>query len=280
MLTNVAVSTAVKIAEKRASKLGSAVYSGNARSLVQRNTFALRSNNYIAMISGFFEPVLYLLSFGFGVGALIGKVDDGYGHTVGYIQYIVPALLATSAMNGAIFDSTFNVFFKMRFSRIYEAMLATSLGAFDIALGEISWALLRGLAYALGFMAIVVPLGLIPSWWGVLAVPAALLIAFGFASVGMGVTSYLKNFQQLNWVFFFLMPMFLFSGTFYPITGYPEWLQAVVHALPLSQAVELLRGLTLGNLNWVLAGHAAYFVVMVVCGLFFATRRLTATFMA
>jgi lipooligosaccharide transport system permease protein len=279
MLTNAAVSAAVKIAEKRAQRAGSGVYSGQARVLVQRNFFALRSNNYIAIISGFFEPVLYLISFGLGVGALVGKVNDGSGHVVSYMQYLVPALLATSAMNGAIFDSTFNVFFKMRFARIYEAMLATSLGPFDVALGEISWALLRGLAYALGFMCIVVPMGLIPSWWGVLAIPAALLIAFGFASVGMGVTSYMKNFQQLNWIFFFLMPMFLFSGTFYPITGYPQWLQMVVHALPLSQAVELLRCLTLGNLNLALAGHVAYFVVMVVCGLFFTTRRLNALFM-
>ena len=279
MITNIAVSQAVALAEKRSKKLGSSVYSGRGRSLIERNFIAVRSNNWLSVLSGFFEPVLYLLSFGTGVGKLVGNVTDGSGHAVSYLAYIVPALLATSAMNGAIFDSTFNVFFKMQRSKIYQAMLATSLGSFDVAIGEIGWALLRGLVYSLAFMGIVVPMGLIPSWWGLLAVPAATLIAFGFASVGMALSAYMKNFHQLQWIFFFLLPMFLFSGTFYPINNYPDWLQFVVHAFPLSQAVELIRGLTLGNLGWGLAGHACYFAVMVAVGLTVTTRRLTQLFM-
>lgn len=279
MITNIAVSQAVAIAEKRAGKLGASVYSGRGSSLIERNAVAVRTNNWLAIVSGFFEPVLYLLSFGAGVGKLIGTVTDSSGQAVPYMAYIVPALLATSAMNGAIFDSTFNVFFKMQRSKIYQAMLATSLGSFDVAIGEIGWALLRGLTYSLAFMAIVVPMGLIPSLWGLLAVPAAMLVAFGFAAVGMAVTTFMRNFHQLQWIFFFLLPMFLFSGTFYPINNYPLALQVVVHSLPLSQAVELLRGLTLGNIDWPLAGHALYFAVMVVAGLTVTTSRLTKLFM-
>jgi len=279
MITNIATSMAVQIAQKRSGKLGSGVYSGRASKLVERNFFAFKTSNWLVILSGFVEPVFYLLAFGFGIGKLIGGVTDGNGHTVTYAQFIVPALLATSAMNGAIMDSTWNVFFKMHFGKIYQAMLATSLGSLDVALGEIAWALLRGLTYSIGFMCITVPLGLVPSAWGILAIPAATLIAFGFASMGMGITSYMKNFHQMDYLNFFMLPMFLFSGTFYPVSVFPEWIQVIVNALPLSQAVELVRGLTLGNLDFAMLGHVLYFVVMIVLGLFFTTRRLTALFM-
>jgi lipooligosaccharide transport system permease protein len=220
-----------------------------------------------------------LLSFGFGLGALIGGVTDGAGNSVSYAAYIAPALLATSAMNGAIYDSTWNVFFKMHFGKLYQTMLATSLGTLDVALGEIGWALLRGLAYAMGFMVIMAPLGLIPSWWGILAIPGAVLVAFGFASIGMGITSYLKNFQQMNWVNFFMLPMFLFSGTFYPLSIYPDWLRMIIEALPLWQAIQLERDLTLGTVGWSTLAHVAYFAVMIVGGLYFTTKRLSALFL-
>jgi lipooligosaccharide transport system permease protein len=135
------------------------------------------------------------------------------------------------------------------------------------------------LTYALGFFAIAAPLGLILSPWGLLAIPAAVLIAFGFAAVGMGITSYLKNFQQLNWVNFVLLPMFMFSGTFYPLSVYPESIQVVIQMLPLWHAVELIRGLTLGALSMQMLGHVAYFVVMIALGLAFTTARLRSLFM-
>ena len=276
---NAAVDSAVAIAERRVGKFGSSVYSNRAEVLIERGWFALKSSTWIIIVSGFVEPVFYLMAFGFGLGKIIGGVTDGTGHPVSYAAYIAPALLATSAMNGAIYDSTWNVFFKMHFAKLYQTMLSTSLGTLDVALGEIGWALLRGLAYSIGFMAVVTPLGLIPSWWGILAIPAASLVAFGFASVGMGITSYFKNFQQMNWLNFVMLPMFLFSGTFYPLSVYPEWIQTVIHCLPLWQAIELIRGLTLGQLTWTLASHVLYFLVMIAGGLFFTTRRLTKLFL-
>jgi len=158
-------------------------------------------------------------------------------------------------------------------------MLSSSLGPMDVALGEIGWALLRGVAYSLGFMAIVTPLGLVTNAWGLLAIPAASLIAFGFASIGMAITSYLKSFQQMNWVTFFMLPMFLFSGTFFPVNVYPQWIQMIVQALPLWQGVELIRSLMLGIVDWSLLGHVAYFLVMIAGGLWFTTVRLKALFM-
>jgi lipooligosaccharide transport system permease protein len=272
------LSTAVAIAEARMGKPGEKYYSGRSRAIMERAYIAFKSSTWMIVISGFVEPVLFLLSFGYGLKDLVGDITVA-GQPVGYVAFIAPALLATSAMNGAIYDSTMNVYFKLKHDRLYHGMLATSLGPMDVALGEISWALLRGLSYSIGFMAIVAPLGLIPSMWGILAIPAAVLIAFGFASFGMAVTSYMKSYQQLEVVNVVLLPMFLFSGSFYPLDVFPEWLQTMIRIFPLAHAIDLVRGLTLGNISWALAGHAMYFVVMIVIGLFFTTRRLNALFM-
>lgn len=279
MITQALITQAVAIAEKRAKRPGASVYSGRAMTMIERSLYAAKSSNWLIIISGFVEPVLYLMAFGFGIGQLIGDIQDGSGNPVSYAAYIAPALLASSAMNGALYDATWNVFFKMHFSKVYQVMLSSSLGPMDVALGEISWALIRGATYSIGFMATVMPLGLVTSAWGLLAIPAATLIAFGFASIGMAITSYMKNFQQMNWVNFFLLPMFLFSGTFFPVSVYPEWIQVVVKALPLWQGVDLVRSLMLGIIDISVLGHIAYFVVMIALGLSFTTVRLKALFM-
>ena len=279
MITQALITQAVAIAEKRAKRPGASVYSGRAMVMIERALFAAKSSNWLIIVSGFVEPVLYLMAFGFGIGQLIGDIQDGNGNPVSYAAYIAPALLATSAMNGALYDATWNVFFKMHFGKVYQVMLSSSLGPMDVALGEISWALIRGATYSIGFMAIVAPLGLVANAWGLLAIPAATLIAFGFASVGMAITSYMKNFQQMNWVNFFLLPMFLFSGTFFPVSVYPEWIQMVVKAMPLWQGVDLVRSLMLGIMDLSVLGHIAYFVVMIALGLSFTTVRLKALFM-
>ena len=258
--------------------LGS-LYAGNSRAVVGRGVLATRSSNYWVVLSGFVEPVFYLLSMGIGLGGLVGTVATTTGEEVPYAAFIAPALLAVSAMNGAVFDSTWNVFFKMNYSRLYEGMLATSLGPLDVAFGEILLALLRGALYAAGFMVVMQALGLNLAWTALLALPAVLLIAFGFASLGMAVTSYMKTFQQMDWVSFVLLPMFLFSATFYPITVYPEAIQWVVMALPLWHGVELVRGLTTGALSVAMLGHVLYYVVMIVLGLVVTTKRLRALFL-
>ena len=235
--------------------------------------------NWIVVISGFFEPLLYLLAMGYGLGGLVGQVPGPGGAPIDYPAYIAPALLATSAMNGAIFDSTWNVFFKLRFARLYEAMLQTSLGPVDVALGEILMALLRGLLYAVGFMGVVAALGLVTSWWALAMIPVALLIAFGFAALGMAATSFAKSFQHMDVITFVLLPMFLFSSTLYPVSVFPEVIQWIVKALPLWHGIELMRQLAVGHLSWVGLGHAAYFVAMALLGIALTARRLRALFL-
>ncbi len=257
----------------------SALYAGNSRSVIERGLLATRSSNWLIVVSGFFEPVFYLLSLGIGLGALVGPVSTPTGQPVSYAAFIAPALLAVSAMNGAIYDSTWNVFFKMQYAKLYEGMLATSLGPLDVALGEIFLALLRGAVYATGFLIVMQVLGLNLSWTAVLAIPAVLLIAFGFASIGMAITSYMKTFQQMDWINFVMLPMFLFSATFYPLGVYPQGIQYIIQALPLWHGVELVRGLTTGAFSVAMLGHVLYYVVMIAVGLVFTTRRLRKLFL-
>jgi len=273
------ISAAVTIAERQANRMGAKHYAGRSHVILERSLVALKSSNWFPVVSGFLEPLLYLFSFGYGVGTLIGDIQVSNGQVVSYAMFIAPGLLATSAMNGAIYDSTWNVYFKLHEGKIYHGMLATSLGPLDVALGEILTALIRGFAYAVGFMAVATPMGLIPSWWGVLAIPAAVLIAFGFASIGMAITSYFKSYQQMGLINISLLPIFLFSGSLYPLSVFPDWAQIIIKTLPLWHAIEIIRNLSLGIINLSLLGHIAYFVVIVVVGLFFTTKRLNALFM-
>jgi len=255
------------------------LYAGNATSVMQRGWLATRSTNWLVMLSGFFEPIFYLLSLGIGLGSLVGTVTASNGQQIPYAAFIAPALLATAAMNGAVYDSTWNVFFKMHFAKLYEGMLSTSLGPLDVALGEILLALARGALYAIGFMIVMQVIGLNLSWYALLALPAVLLIAFGFASFGMGITSFMKTFQQMDWINFIMLPMFLLSATFYPLTVYPQPIQWIIQAMPLWHGVELIRDLTTGALNVGMLWHVLYFLVMILLGLILTTRRLRALFL-
>jgi lipooligosaccharide transport system permease protein len=250
-------------------------YAGRSRTLLLRSATATR-RAWLAFVSGFFEPVFYLVAMGQGLGSLVGELPGPDGRPISYAAFIAPGLLAASAMNGAVFDSTFNVFFKLKYSRLYDAMLATPLGPVDIALGEIGWALIRGGLYATGFLSVMAAFGLLVSPWALLALPAALVVAFAFAAVGMAATSFMRSWQDFDLVTLVILPMFLFSTTFYPLTVYPRWLQIVVECLPLYHAVELMRGLTTGAVGVGLLGNLAYFVVMIAVGVAVAARRLDA----
>jgi len=246
---------------------------GLARLLVERNATAFR-HAWLVIVSGFFEPVFYLFSLGIGIGELVGGIDVGGGRTVGYAEFVAPALLAASAMNGAVYDSTFNIFWKLKHARLYDSVLATPLGPRDIAVGEVSWALLRGGFYATAFMLVVLAAGYVESWWAVLAVPAALLIGLAFAGVGMAATTFMRSWQDFDLVQLAILPMFLFSATFYPLSTYPPSLQWVVQATPLYHAVALERQLLLGTVGWNLLGHLAYLAALGVAGMAVAARRL------
>jgi lipooligosaccharide transport system permease protein len=250
-----------------------AVLGSRADRMIERNVMVYR-RTWLVIVSGFFEPLFYLLGIGFGLGALIGDVPGPGGEPIPYAVFVAPGLLATSAMNGAIYESTFNVFFKLRYAKTYDAILSTPMGIGDVATGEVGWSLIRGGLYALGFLAVMLLLGLALSPLAVLAVPGALLVGFAFAAVGMAATTWIRSWQDFDLIFVVTLPLFLFSATFYPITVYPPGLQTLVEITPLYQGVDLLRQLTTGAVEPTIVVRIAYLLLMGSAGLVVVARRL------
>jgi lipooligosaccharide transport system permease protein len=236
--------------------------------LFERNLFVYR-HAWMTIFSGFFEPLFYLFSFGLGLGHFVGRI-----HGVSYASYIAPALLASSAMNGAINDAMTNVFWKLRYAKVYESMLSTPLAPADVAVGEISWAQFRSLAYSVGFMVTAAALGLLHSWWAVLALPAAIVVGFSFSGLGIGAATFIRTWQDLEMAQVVQLPMFLFSATFYPLSVYPEAIQWFVRFSPLYHAIVLIRSLTLGSVSPTNLVNAAYLVALGLAGFWIARRRI------
>jgi lipooligosaccharide transport system permease protein len=251
--------------------------SGTPRSLIMvERSFLVFRRSWPVLISGVFEPLFYLLSIGLGLGALVGKVPGPAGRPIGYVDFVAPAMLASASMNGAIFDATFNVFFKLKYEKLYDSVLATPMTVGDIALGEITWALVRGACYAAMFLIVMVVMGLVHSAWAVAALPGAVLIGWAFAATGMAATCFMRSWQDFDFITMAMVPMFLFSATFYPLAVYPRGLQVVVECTPLYQGVALLRGLILGAVSPALLWHAGYLVAMGLAGRAIVARRLSA----
>ena len=239
--------------------------------MIERSAMVNR-RTWLVMFSGFFEPLFYLMSIRIGVGELIGDVTVG-GTTVDYAEFVAPALLAASAMNGAIYETTMNVFFKLRYERLYDTVLATPMTPADVALGEIGWAVIRGGLYSAAFLVTMTALGMTASPWIVLAVPFSLLIAFAFGSAGMATTTYMRSWVDFEYVTAATLPLFLFSATFYPVSSYGEW-GWIVQLSPLYHGVALIRSANTGEFGWATLAHVAVLVALTLGGLLVAAKRI------
>jgi lipooligosaccharide transport system permease protein len=242
------------------------------RLLVLRNYLVYKAA-WKLFLTGFLEPVLYLFSIGIGVGQLVEPFRFN-GQDIPYAEFVAPGMLAVSAFNGALLDSTYGVFFKLKYDKLYDQMLATPLTTRDIAVSEIVWGQLRGGSYSAAFLLVMWAMGLISSWWALLALPAALLIGFAFAAVCMALTTYLTSWQDFDKITMVQLPLFLFSATFFPLSAFPEGVRWVVEVTPLYRGVVLCRELTTGALSWGSAVSVVYLVVMGVVGLLVVRRRL------
>jgi len=241
--------------------------------LVLRN-YVVYKDAWKLFITGFLEPVFYLFSIGIGVGKLIDTFEF-HGEAIPYAEFVAPAMLATSAFNGALLDSTYNVFFKLRYEKLYDQMLATPLSTGDIARGEITWGLMRGSVYSAAFLGVMALMGLTHSWWAVLALPAAILIAFAFSAVCMALTTWMTSWQDFDKIQLAQMPLFLFSATFFPIEAFGGGvLRWIVEVTPLYRGVVLCRELTTGVVTWESAVSVVYLVAMGIVGLLVVRRRL------
>ncbi len=250
-----------------------ALYSGRWHTLIERATLVYR-NSFVILVSGAVEPLLYLLAFQLGFGRLVTQVIGPGGHPMSYVAFVAPALLASSAMNGAVFESTYNLFFKLRYAKVYDAMLATPIGPLDVAMGEIGWAVLRGGIYSVAFLGVAVSMGLLTSWWAVLMLPVALLVALAFSAIGIALVTFLRSTAQFDYIQLVLMPMFLFSTTFFPLSVYPVPLQWLVQAFPLYHGIELMRGLATGILSPSMLLNLAYLLALAALGIYGSTKRI------
>lgn len=246
--------------------------------VVERNVVSYRKM-WLVFVSGFFEPIFYLFGLGIGLGQLIdGVVVDG--QTISYPQFVAPGLMAASAMNGAFFDMTFNFFYKLKYAKTFDAILNTPLSMGEILVGEMAWAVLRGTIYASAFLAVMAAMGLVASWWAILAIPASLFVGVAFAAIGAMFSSYIRSWHDFDLIQLILQPMFLCSTSFFPLQVYPGWAQPIVKISPLYHGVDLLRNLVLGTVGVGDLWHVAFLSTLGLVGAIVARRRLSKLLLA
>ena len=244
-----------------------------ATKLVHHNFLAYK-HFWVAFVTGFFEPLFYLVAVGFGVGQFVETITYGDAQ-LEYASFLAPGLLAASTLNGALFDGFFAPFFRMNWEKTYEAIVATPISISDIAVGEVLWALIRGTIYGAGFLIVMLFLGLVHSAWALLALPAVMLSGGALSAGAMILTSITKQLSALEKVMTLVVfPLFLFSGTFYPVSLYPEYLRPVVQATPLYHSASLLRDLTTGEVGLPTLGHVVYLAAMFVIASTIAIRLM------
>jgi lipooligosaccharide transport system permease protein len=239
--------------------------------MVERN-FMIYRRSITPLLFAMLEPVLYLASIGLGVGTLVGNVP---GVRVGYGEYVAPAILATTAMNTAFNQTSFGVFSRIRIDRTYEAILPTPVSVTDIALGEVTSAVINAVLTSIGFVVVMAVLGLIVSPGVLLAIPASVLVGFAFAAGGLAVTTFLRDFADFQYIQLVMLPMYLFATTFYPLSVYPAPLRPLIEALPLYQSIQLVREPALGSLGWHALIPLAYLAVFGLLAMWLAIRRMT-----
>jgi lipooligosaccharide transport system permease protein len=242
----------------------------------QRNFLVYRRLWHRSIAFGFLQPVLFLTAMGIGVGALMSSQEASAFGGVPYIDWLGPGLLSAMAMQTATFESTYPIMNKIMWGRNYEAMLSTPLTTRNIIVGELFWVAFRIGTLATVFLVVLWLFGIVRSPAALLVIPVAMLIGTAFSSCLVAFTATQKNDVGFSAIFRFVInPLFLFSGTFFPLSNLPDQVQWVAWLTPLFHGVQLIRGLVLGSLDWVAAPiHVAYLLVMLGIGVVLADRNL------
>lgn len=207
------------------------------------------------ILSTLFDPILYLLAMGFGVGAYITQEVEG----VSYLQFIAPGLVASSVMYAAAYEAAWNSYVRIFHERSYEAMMTTPANLEDVVAGEVAWGATRSLIYSIVMLGVLAAFGLVRSPWALLIPLVAFLGGAMFMVLGLAYTVRLKHMDQITFLFTLgVTPMFLFSGVFFPLAGLPAWVQTVAWFSPLYHLVETVRALALGSIGLTIAVHLAW----------------------
>jgi lipooligosaccharide transport system permease protein len=225
-----------------------------------------------SVVTSFLIPVLYLAAMGIALGSLIDKHSHGVDG-VTYVAYLAPGLLAGTCMQIGTNDATYPVMGAIKWMRTYLAQLAAPLSVYDVLLGHLAWIAARLSIVVTIYLTVMAAFGVVYSPWAVLALPAGVLTGVAFAApISAFAATQDKDVAFSTLYRFAIIPMFLFSGTFFPISQLPTWLQGVAYVTPLYHGVTLCRDLTLGQVGWADLGHVAYLAGLTAIG-YAAGRR-------
>jgi len=224
-----------------------------------RNLLVFRKNIKVNSLPPFVEPLLYLGAIGFGIGTYVGEVDG-----IPFVRFIAPAILAASVMNASFFECAYGTYVRMYYGKAFEAMMATPISLREIVLGEIFWGATRGLISAMAILLVLSILGLANLPQSLIILPLAFIAGLLFSAIAACFAAVTPSIDALSYPsLLYIAPMFLFSGTFFPLNLLPEPLQIfALVALPLTHVVALTRGIMVGgamplwpiNLAWILIG--------------------------
>ena len=228
------------------------------------------------IFGSFLSPLLYLVAMGYGLGSLVDGASSSGVDGVPYVQFIAPGVLTATAMQTGVFDSSYFVLGAIKWSRQFHAMLATPVGVWDVVAGHLAGTTLRALFSGAVFLAVAAVLGAIPSWTGVFALVAVVLVTLAYAGPMFAIAARAETDTSFTLVFRLgLVPMFLFSGTFFPVDQLPGWMQPIAYVIPLWHGSSLARDATLGTMTfWPDLAHVAYLLLWVVVGAYLAQRTL------
>jgi lipooligosaccharide transport system permease protein len=219
-------------------------------------------------------PVMFLSAMGLGLGSLVQEGRSFRG--ADYLAFFATGILASSAMQSGVFTGTYPILSKIMWQRNYEAILASPLSVKEIFLGELGWAAVTLFQLSLPFFGVMALLGVFESWRAVLAIPVVVLVGLSCCAPVMAFTATRQTDEAYSWLFRFVVtPLFLLSGTFFPVEELPRWGQVVAQGTPLYHGVELVRQLSIYHLNISALWHLAYLTALLVVGVIVGIRNLT-----
>jgi len=248
--------------------------SGRFLRVWQRNLTVYGKNWKISFIPPFLEPLFYLIAFGVGLSGLVGNLSY-QGSEISYVSFIAPALIGVSIMYNSFFETTYASFVRMYYQKTFDAMLATPLSLEEVITCEIVWGATKSVIAAAIMMVVVGCFGLIRFPQGLLLLPLAALGGIAFASVGMFFTGIVANIEMFNLpVFLFVTPMFLFSGTFFPLENLPPWAQKFALIFPLTHLANLARAISFGQIGLSLLWGIGYLLLFSLIFFPLAIRKM------
>ncbi len=200
-----------------------------------------------SLVANFGEPLLYLFAMGFGLGRFVPDING-----MSYVEFIAPAIVIASVMNGASFETTFSSYTRMEVQKTFQGIAQTPVSMHEVVGGEILWAATKSFITSSMIFLVLLVFGLIHSKWVLLMPLVMVCTGLIFASLGMLMTSFARSYDYFSYYFtLFISPMFLFSGTFFPLQNLPQWAQTLAHFLPLTYPVKVARDLFAGAFPWI-----------------------------